>query len=140
MSLLTSQGRISVNPFARVPPLGGLPGITPAPASVDISSRRGVEDGVDLSEGCLVTKTLKYTHEKTHWISAIRQGDPTQVVSMEFKNVHRWSLDTPFSSRKTSCRAYVSFPILISHSTIHATSLYVRLKVLLTDTVESDVT
>jgi hypothetical protein len=94
MSLLTQQGRISVKPFAKVPPLGRLSGITPARASVNVSSNRGVEEGVDLSEGCLVTKTLKYTHQKAHWINAIRQGDPTEVVSREFMSVHSWPLDS----------------------------------------------
>jgi hypothetical protein len=87
MSLVTKQGRISVKPFAKVPPLGGLSGIPPSSPTVsnacsDASSNHGVVEGVDiLSEGCLVTKTLKYTHQLVHWISPIEKGDSEEVVS-----------------------------------------------------------
>jgi hypothetical protein len=83
MSLVTRNGRISVKPFTKVPPLVNLPGILPTHASVsNVSSNSRVQEGgVDLSEGCLVTKSLKYTHQLIHWINAIRTGDPTEVVS-----------------------------------------------------------
>jgi hypothetical protein len=85
MSLVTKKGRVSVKPTAKVPPLGGLPGIVRASATTSVvSSRRGIEEGVDLSEGCLVTKSIKYTHQLAHWISAVREGDPTGVVSRKF--------------------------------------------------------
>jgi hypothetical protein len=90
MSLLTKHGRISAKPFAKVPPLGDLPGISPARASVsNITSNRGVEEeGVDLSEGCLVTKSLKYTHQLAQWVDTVRHGDPTEVVSREIIDGH----------------------------------------------------
>ena len=82
MSPLSRQGRISVKPFASVPPLGDLPPIQRAQASVsNVSSHRGVEDGVDLSEGCFVTKTLKYTHQLSHWVNAVRNEDPGPIAS-----------------------------------------------------------
>jgi hypothetical protein len=40
-----------------------------------------MEDGVDLAEGCIVTKTIKYTHQLAHWINAVHSGDPKDVVS-----------------------------------------------------------
>ena len=85
MSLITPQGRVSVKPFASAPPLAGLPPIRRAQASVsDISSRRGLTDGVDLEEGCLVTRNVKYTHQLTHWINAVRRGESETVVSTSF--------------------------------------------------------
>ena|SRR5258707_5578492 len=81
-TLLTKRG--NVKPFAKVPALGGLPEIQPARATVSgVSSRRGVEGdpGVDLAEGCIVTKTIKYTHQLVHWVNAVRSGDPKDVVS-----------------------------------------------------------
>jgi hypothetical protein len=82
MSLPSRQGRISVKPFASVPSLANLPPIQRPQASVsNVSSRRGVEDGVDLSEGCFATKTLKYTHQLSHWVNAVRNEGPEPIAS-----------------------------------------------------------
>ena|SRR5216684_617460 len=81
-TLLTKRGHITAKPFAKVPALGDLPEIQPARATVSgVSSRCGVEDGVDLAEGCIVTKTIKYTHQLVHWVNTVRSGDPKDVVS-----------------------------------------------------------
>ena len=83
MSLLSRQGRISVKPFASVPLLADLPPIQRAQASVsNVSSSREVEDGVDLSEGCFATKTLKYTHQLNQWINAVRRDDPEPIEDL----------------------------------------------------------
>ena len=70
-------------PFASVPSLANLPSIQSPQTSVsNVSSRRGVEEGVDLSEGCFVTKTLKYTHQLNYWINAVQDGDPEPIASI----------------------------------------------------------
>ena|ERR1700722_10805094 len=85
MSLLTREGRFTVKPFAAVPTLADLPEIQQAPSSVsNISSFRGAGGGVDRAEGCILTKSVKYTHQLTHWVNAVRGGDPSEVVSREF--------------------------------------------------------
>jgi hypothetical protein len=55
--------------FCKGPTSINLLGILPAHASVSnvSSNSSGVQEGgVDLSEGCLVTKSLKYTHQLIH--------------------------------------------------------------------------
>ncbi|KIM84707.1 hypothetical protein PILCRDRAFT_393899 [Piloderma croceum F 1598] len=99
---LTRDGRVSVKPFASVPslPVANLPSIQRAQASVsNLSSPRGVEGGVDLVEGCLVTKIIKYTHQLTHWVNAVRNEDPEPVEDL-FEEVLRvtpavFTLDQP---------------------------------------------
>lgn len=82
MSLLTQSGHISVKPFAKVPALGDLPEIQPAEGSVsNVSPRPGINGGVDLAEGCIITRSIKYTHQLAHWVNAVRNGDPTEIVS-----------------------------------------------------------
>ncbi|KAF5373473.1 hypothetical protein D9615_009468 [Tricholomella constricta] len=55
-----------------VPALLDLPVIQRTPASVsNISSSPGLDGGVDLSEGCLITKAIKYTHQLAHWVNAV---------------------------------------------------------------------
>src|ERR1700722_5129773 len=82
MSLRTKSGRITVKPFARVPALRGLPEIKRAGGSVSsVSSRHGIDGGVDLAEGCLITRSIKYTHRLAHWVNAVRSGDSTGIVS-----------------------------------------------------------
>ncbi|SRR6266404_1241983 len=87
MSFIVNE-RITIKPFAGIPPLK----VPPGPSSADIlsidltgilrgtpshsqagSSRRGIQGGVDLAEGCLVTKTIRYTHQLAHWVSAVRK-------------------------------------------------------------------
>ena len=61
--------------------LADLPPIRRAEASVsDVSSLPGVEDCVDQSVGCFVTKTIKYTHQLSHWVNATRDEDAELVV------------------------------------------------------------
>jgi hypothetical protein len=89
MSLVTNEHRITVKKFAAVPALLDLPEIQRLPGSVSrASSWRGEGDGVDLAEGCLLTKTVKYTHQLAHWVNAVRDGDPTEVV----RRTHRRNL------------------------------------------------
>ncbi len=86
MSFVT-KGRLSVNRFAKVPALGkvNLPPILRDDSSSagDVSSLRGsVNEGVDLTEGCLVTKTIRYSHQLAHWVNTARKqsGNPEAVV------------------------------------------------------------
>lgn len=93
MSLL-HRGRISVKPFAEVPPLAAanLPPILRAQGSVsNVSSRHGAEEGVDLAEGCLVTKTIKYTHQLAHLINAVRNEDPQPIASIKLLDIRSCS-------------------------------------------------
>ena len=86
MALLTDEGRFTVGPFARVPAMLDLPEIPPRPSntvpnttpSQDAASRHSV----DLTEGCMLTKSIRYTHQLAHWVNAVRgQGrDPSEVV------------------------------------------------------------
>jgi hypothetical protein len=83
MSLVTRQGCITVKKFAAVPALLDLDEIQRQPASVSqVSSFRGADDVVDLAEGCMLTKSVKYTHQLAHWINAVRGGDSSEVVSI----------------------------------------------------------
>ena len=78
MSRVTNN-RISVKQFAPVPPLTALPAIMRAPTSASASSYRG--PGIELNEGCMVTKLVSYTNQLAHFINAVHQGDPDEVVS-----------------------------------------------------------
>ncbi|KAI0298909.1 hypothetical protein BC826DRAFT_997296 [Russula brevipes] len=83
MSLVTKNNRISVEQFAAVPALAGLPAITrSAPSVSGASSFQGPEDGgLDLNEGCMVKKTVNYAHRLVHFVNAVRGEDPGVVVS-----------------------------------------------------------
>jgi hypothetical protein len=82
MSLLTREGRITVKAFASVPALVDLPEIQQAPGSVsDVSSLQGTGGAIDLAEGCILTKSVKYTHQLVHWVDAVCSGDPGEIVS-----------------------------------------------------------
>jgi hypothetical protein len=35
---------------------------------------------VELEEGCLITKSVKYTHQLAHMVNAVRSGEPKPVV------------------------------------------------------------
>lgn len=78
MSRVTDT-RISVKQFAPVPPLTGLSAITRASTSASASSCR--EPGIDLNEGCMVTKLVSYTNQLAHFVNVARRGDPDEVVS-----------------------------------------------------------
>ena len=85
MSLVTKENRISVRQFAPVPSLLGLPAlIRPDPAVSSVSSFQGAGPKVDPDEGCLLTKTVKYTHKLTRMVDAARSEDSTSVVSRRY--------------------------------------------------------
>jgi len=83
MSFLTKDNRISVKKFAAVPALAGLPAIMrSAPSVSGVSSCPGPKDSdVDLKEGCMVTKVIKYSHRLVQFVNAVRGEDPSVVVS-----------------------------------------------------------
>jgi len=82
MSLITHEGRITVKTFAAAHTLADLPEIEQHPCSVsDISSVQVDGGSIDLAEGCLLTKSVKYTHQLVHWVNAARSGDSREVVS-----------------------------------------------------------
>ena len=87
MSFVTPDQRIAVKRFAKVPALDkfNLPEILRDDSSSvrDVSSLRGpVNQGVDLTEGCLVTKTVRLSHQLAHWVNTTRErsGNPDAVV------------------------------------------------------------
>lgn len=85
MSLLTKLQRISVPQFASVQSLGSLPSIHRASASVSNASTylRGAQ--LDLrGKGCIVTKSVKCTHQLVHWVNTVCSGDNTPIVGNEF--------------------------------------------------------
>src|SRR5687767_12345247 len=97
MSRLTAEGCISVKPFAAVPALAGLDQIDPVPTSWSAepvsSAPVPARGGVHLSEGCLVTKCISYTHQLAHWVNAGRVGSSSRVVSKHFmimRQFHWW--------------------------------------------------
>ncbi|KAH9992714.1 hypothetical protein BJV74DRAFT_877832 [Russula compacta] len=69
MSLVTRDNRVSVKQFASIPALIGLPAIMRSAPSVS----------VDLNEGCMVTKLVKYTHQLAHFVNAVRTGDSGDI-------------------------------------------------------------
>jgi len=89
MWLRKEDNRITVKPYARipplkVPPLADLPFVDlppimrgdPSDSNITITSQRvSANEEVDLSEGCLVTKSIKYTNQLTHWVHAVRNND-----------------------------------------------------------------
>jgi hypothetical protein len=86
MSLITKQDRISVRQFAPVPALVGLPEITRSAQPLSTStSLQGpeceLEVDLELEEGCMVTKLVKYTHRVVYFIKNTSKGDPVEVVS-----------------------------------------------------------
>jgi hypothetical protein len=82
MSLLTHEGHITCKAFASVPTLVDLPEIQQQPGTVsNISSLQGPDNSIDLAEGCILTKSVKYTHQLAHWVNAVHSGDPRGVVS-----------------------------------------------------------
>jgi hypothetical protein len=89
MSLLTEENRLSVKLFAAVPALLDLPEIQRQPASVsNVSSRlSSMRGSVDLEEGCLITKDVKYTHQLAYMVNAVRSRDPQPIVSQKFQEI-----------------------------------------------------
>ena len=78
MTLFTDAGppRLSVGPFSRIPGIIGLEDIKRTAASISgsaASSSHSFSDSViDRAEPCLVTGSILYTHERVHWINAVR--------------------------------------------------------------------
>ena len=89
MSLLTEEHRLSVKPFAAVQALLDLPEIKRGPASVsNVSSRLlSICGSVNLEEGCLITKSVKYAHQLAHMVNAVRSGDPQPIVNQRFQEI-----------------------------------------------------
>ena len=86
MSLsLTAEGRISTKPFAKGPAIPdlGLDAIVRAPGSVsNLSAYSGLGDeAINFTEGCFITKTIKYTHQLIHWFNAVRNSNSTETQS-----------------------------------------------------------
>ena len=85
MTLFTRNSRLTVKPFAAVPKILelGLEAIVwPTSTISSRLSNHGEEHSVPRIEGCLITKTVKYTHQLTHWINTIKSGDPVEVLRM----------------------------------------------------------
>ena len=89
MSLLTEEYRLSVKQFAAIPALLNLPEITRGPASVsNVSSRlSSMRGGVNLEEGCLITKSVNYTHKLAYMVSVGHSGEPQPIVSRWFQEI-----------------------------------------------------
>jgi hypothetical protein len=103
MSLLTREGRITVKAFASVPALADLPEIQQEPGSVsNISSFQGTSGYIDLAEGCILTKSIKYTHQLTHWVNAAHSGDPKEVISRRLIGDYSPQLLSAISFRRIS--------------------------------------
>jgi hypothetical protein len=88
MSILTKAECITAKPFAKVPGLLDLPPIEHAPPSIsNVSSFQGdLEGEVDLSEGCLINKAIKYTHQLMHWVNPVwDKSDDTNAIVRNFK-------------------------------------------------------
>lgn len=87
MSLLNHRHQITVKPFALVPALLDLPAIDREPASVSNASSRHLSESIrasiDLAEGCILTKTIKYTHQVVHFVDVVQSGDPIPVVCLK---------------------------------------------------------
>jgi len=75
---------------------------------------------VNLEEGCLITKSVKYAHQLAHMVNAVRSGDPQPIVSQRFQEIQdlleldlrvipyaRFTLDDPcnLTLRKSEGRA-----------------------------------
>jgi hypothetical protein len=87
MSFLGHGNILSVKAFAKVPAVLDLPEIRRETASVsNVSSRHeSMRDSVSLEEGCILTKTVKYTHKLVHFVNAVHGGDPVPIVSQNFQ-------------------------------------------------------
>lgn len=129
MSLLTKDGRLSVKPFAVVPALLDLPEIHRQPASVsNVSSRSSVSGGVDLEEGCLITKSVKYTHQVAYLVNVVRSGDPVPIVSETFQEDSPPNAETS-RYRRSLLFSWASYRTLSSPLSTRVTSFSVSLKV-----------
>jgi hypothetical protein len=86
---VTRKGHVKVRAFAAVPTLADLPEILQEPGSAsNVSSFRGADGRVDLAEGYILTKSVKYTHRVVHWVNAVCSGDPVEAVSRKLIGVY----------------------------------------------------
>jgi len=66
---------------------------------------------VDPEEPCFIAKSVSYTHERVHWVNAVR-NDPVvkeQVVRVPFKFLICRYHNLHLRHKKTYCRTDVSF-------------------------------
>lgn len=83
MSLLTKEHRLSVKPFAAVPALLDLPEIKRGASASNVSSCLSSMGGsVDLEEGCLITKSVKYAHRLAYMVNAAHSGDAKPIQDL----------------------------------------------------------
>ncbi|KAF8801382.1 hypothetical protein BYT27DRAFT_7115088, partial [Phlegmacium glaucopus] len=116
--VLTEENRLLVKPFAAVPALLDLPEIQRQPASVsNVSSRlSSMRGSVDLEEGCLITKVVKYVHQLAHMVNAVRSGDlqPVQdVLELDLKVIpyEGFTLDDPCNLALLESFVYTSLDL-----------------------------
>lgn len=93
MSILLADGRISTKcPFSKIEALrtngwnleevktgthsGGAPSVT----SANSSNARTLKSRLQRTEPCFITKRLTVTHERAHWINAIRDDPDTKAI------------------------------------------------------------
>jgi len=75
MSILNRLNHLSVGPYSTVA-IADLPVITRPPGSVSATgsvSGSATSGVIDRNERCLITKSLHCTHDRAHWISAVRK-------------------------------------------------------------------
>jgi len=78
MSIFNRLNHLSVGPYSTVA-IADLPVITRPPGSVSAtesvsgSAESATSGIIDRNERCLITKSLHCTHERAHWISAVRK-------------------------------------------------------------------
>lgn len=98
MSIFTpgDNRRLSVARFSRIPGFQNLPAIEPLPSSaggsVASSSESQTSTLIARDEPCLITKSISYTHERAHWISAVRGNNSlkAEVVGTSLSCNHRF--------------------------------------------------
>lgn len=75
---------LSVEPYVGVPALPGLPEIQHETALVSKLTLRfsSIPGNVNLGGGCLIIKSVKYVHQLTHIVNAVRSEDPTAVLKL----------------------------------------------------------
>jgi hypothetical protein len=75
-----------VKRFARLPalPLINLPAAECVPFTYKVPSSpiRGKGAGVDLQEGCFITKSIKYTHQLAHWTNPFRNQKRDREIAV----------------------------------------------------------
>ena len=98
LPVLTHEHHITVKTFASVPALGDLPEIQ-QPGSVSKLSPLPGTGSIDLAEGCILTKSVKYTHQLTHWVNS-DSGNSSEIVSRQLIGVIYYNLLNAMSFRR----------------------------------------